>query len=644
MTVKTEIVRQLGEQAVLLPALLAEALAANDRLKLRLTLLQEAAAQARAPAAVPRSFQTECREVGLTDEAYRDSIAGARLLTEDRMTAPGAGMLIAGLPGDLAAMLAPLDAVGSATFEPLQVRLQALTATLPSVKDDSLTFDEVAAMTSASRGEADSVHLLVMDAHRAVNVLAAETAVETIDGARVHHVEAGDRVRIAAFMAGLNRTAGLAFGHPGLGTTAVRSGARLTIQNDIGTTDAHVLVVHVEGHEVSVTYTDVHRRRARFFLSLFEQERVQWSPLAEKREQGLANDEAFTIVVGRFAAPDDGTLDRFLGFLGSRIVFLIDWNKARRALKSFVGNGAAIRILTWAALNDFGHRAFLELGGSNLVLDVVRRAAGARVPYGVRLDQALGAAESARFLQNVLREACEGLAAGHSVRLVRDEIQTDLANLFDTAEAKALIVLVHHLGITRMLASGIAEALADGRWQEESLSRLARNAKRLEEKADRLTLEAREICEGLSHGDSLRQAVDQIENATDALDECAFQLCLVAKCGPAARFADLGALCDIVIDSIGHLVRAVEAASHLPQGQRVDVADALQAIDAVVMAERAADRAERDAFGGLMAEPCSDARLLVLGLEVAGGLEGATDRLAHAAQSLRDWILEELSA
>ncbi len=39
-------------------------------------------------------------------------------------------------------------------------------------------------------------------------------------------------------MRGLNRTAPLAFGHPGLGTTAVRANARLIIQNDIGTTDA----------------------------------------------------------------------------------------------------------------------------------------------------------------------------------------------------------------------------------------------------------------------------------------------------------------------------------------------------------------------------------------------------------------------
>ena len=47
-------------------------------------------------------------------------------------------------------------------------------------------------------------------------------------------------------MAGLNRTAKLKFTHPGLATTATRAGGRLVIQNDIGTTDAHVIVIHVK--------------------------------------------------------------------------------------------------------------------------------------------------------------------------------------------------------------------------------------------------------------------------------------------------------------------------------------------------------------------------------------------------------------
>jgi len=507
-----------------------------------------------------------------------------------------------------------------------------------------LSLHDIGAIVSARRDGADSVHLLVMDAHKAINQLAAETAVETIDGAFVHHVEARDRRLIKAFMAGLNRTARLAFGHPGLATTATRIGAHLTIQNDIGTTDAHVLVIHVEDSGVTVTYTDVHRARAKFFIAMFEDRSVEWSPLEEQSVKGLAEDDVFYLVNGRFAGGEEA-LARFLEFLGSRIVFLIDWNKARKALQTFVGKDVAIGILTYAAVHDFGHRAFLELGGIDLVFEAIRRTAAGRIPYGARLDETLGAQECATFLKRVLRQTSEGLSGGRSVRLIRDEVQADLAQLFDTAETAVLAVVLRHLGVTRMLASTLIEAIAEERLELSSdRLRLVSGAKRMEEKADRLTVEAREICARVQRGEKLRLAVDEVENATDSLDECAFLLSLLPRSDGMAGASVLTQLADIVIESISHLVRATEAATHLPQGNRADAEDALRAIDSVIVAERKADGLERDAFSAFMAKPADDARSLVLGLEVARSLETATDHLAHAALALRDRVLEDLSA
>ena len=97
-------------------------------------------------------------------------------------------------------------------------------------------------------------------------------------------------------------------------------------------------------------------------------------------------------------------------------------------------------------------------------------------------------------------------------------------------------------------------------------------------------------------------------------------------------------------DSAGQLVRAVEAASRLPQGQRVDALAALQAIDSVTTAERSADIAEREPYAAFMAAPCNDMRFLMLGLDIARSLETATDHLHHAALALRERVLEELSA
>ena len=108
-----------------------------------------------------------------------------------------------------------------------------------------------------------------MDVHKALNRLEAEAAVEIVAGARVHGLGALEKRRVEAFMRGLNRTRGLAFGHPGLGTTATRSGQRLIIQNDIGTTDAHVLVIHAEDLTVTITYTDIHRQADEVFHAAF---------------------------------------------------------------------------------------------------------------------------------------------------------------------------------------------------------------------------------------------------------------------------------------------------------------------------------------------------------------------------------------
>lgn len=61
----------------------------------------------------------------------------------------------------------------------------------------------------------------------------------------------------------------LKFDHARLATTATRVAERLTIQNDIGETDAHVVVIAVDPGGVTVTYSDVHRARAKSFVRLW---------------------------------------------------------------------------------------------------------------------------------------------------------------------------------------------------------------------------------------------------------------------------------------------------------------------------------------------------------------------------------------
>lgn len=639
---KTAIVDRLGERAVLLPRLIAEALAANDRLKTGLALLQAAARAAASGVSAPEDrLDAERRVAGLEDSLFDRLVAQAASAGPGRLRAPGVGALMARLAADLKAMAAPVTAAQAEDADALAHRVEAQVAALPAPEDDVVDLAAVSALSAARRGQGDSLHLVVMDLHRAVNRLAAETAVEDVDGAKVHHLAPADRDLVRAFMHGLHTTARLAFGHPGLGTTAVRLGERLTIQNDIGETDAHVLVVHVEGLSLTVTYTDVHRRRAQFFIDQFAGRGFDWSPLKEQTAEGLAEDSVFYLITGAYAAPNAAALQGALEFLASRLVFLIDWNKARKQLETFLGRAQVIRLLGWAAQRNIGHRAFLVLGGADLVLEAVRRAAAGRVAYGVRLDAALGRDETRALLERALRECAEGLAAGRSVRLIRDEIQADLGLMFETAESAVLAVLVRHLGLSRELAAAIGDQLALGTAAGDPAD-LAARSKRLEAKADRLTLEGRDICERLKERGDLRAALDQAEDAMDCLDQCAFVLSLApgAEAWPPSLFA----LAETTTSQVADLIRAVEATAHLPEGQRADAAAALQRLEAVAEAERRADAEERDCLAALMAEPSPDARRLALGMQASSLLETATDHFTHAAFALRRHLLEELTA
>jgi hypothetical protein len=644
MTAKTQIVEQLGESAVLLPDMIAAALAANDRAKLRLTLLQEALAKAADPGRRAADLSAELRAAGLDDSVFRQAVAGARNAGEGRIEIPGAEPLIASLYDDLRTMMTPVSTADPAAAAPLVGRLETLAAAAPRGAGP-LSTGAVAGMAAARPGEKDSEHLLIMDLHKAINRVADQTAAEEVDGARAHNLGAHDRPRLRAFMRGLNRTAPLAFGHPGLGTTAVGDGRRLIIQNDIGETEAHVIVIHVEGLRASVTYTDVHRGRAKFFIGLFDGRAVEWTPLSERSAAGLGEDSVFYLVTGRLEAQDEGELDAFLERLGSRLVFLIDWNKARKALQTFVGKAEAIDLLRDAALRDLGHRAFLELGGAELVLEAVRRVAGARATYGARLDTVLGEDQACRFLADVLHLTSEGLSAGRSMRLLKDEIEADLADRLQSAEGDFIRQTLRHLGLSRMLAGDLRDALAGGRLASEAeRSALAARATRLEQKGDRLTLEARTLARRIGEAGRLRQVIDQAEEALDALDEAAFLFSLLADPLDEAQAEALAALAEVTVDSAGQMVTACEAASRTPSDRRQDRTEALQAIDAVCAAERQADAAERRLVALLLTTPSPDARAAVTGVELAHAVERSTDHLAHAALALRDHLLGEIAA
>ncbi len=90
----------------------------------------------------------------------------------------------------------------------------------------------------------------------------------------------------------------------------------------------------------------------------------RWSGLDRRNAKGIAEDSGFCLITGQYDAESIEQRDAFLEALGAALVFLIDWNKARKDLRSLTGKADSVRILDWAARNEIGHRAFLELGAA----------------------------------------------------------------------------------------------------------------------------------------------------------------------------------------------------------------------------------------------------------------------------------------
>ncbi|HKM87752.1 MAG TPA: hypothetical protein VJX48_04040, partial [Xanthobacteraceae bacterium] len=453
-----------------------------------------------------------------------------------------------------------------------------------------------------------------------------------------------DRPAVEAFMRGVEATEKLKFGHPGLGTTATRAGGRLTIQNDIGETDAHVVVITVEADAVTVIYADNHLPRAKFFTGLFRNVPVQWSGLERKSAPALPDNAAFYLITGRYAFDSSKRRDAFLETVGASLVFLIDWNKARKVLREWVSNADAIRILDWAARHRVGHRGFLQLGGAELVASAVRHAAPSRIGFGERLDQTLGRDAAADFLKTVLRVSAEALLQGSSVRLARDRIEAALVGHLQRVDRTLLAVMIRQAGLAREIAAHIALFVAERQAHRPfDCAALTERARGIEEKADRIAIEARSEIVRLDATRGIELLINQMENAIDELEQAAFVASLVPGEVAAELLEPLAELCAATVSGTEAAAVGIAAAAEVPDGHRVDTEDALAAVGRLIDTEHRADAAERMATARILTGDFNLKTALSV-LDLARALERSTDRMAAFGHLLREHVLADLSA
>jgi hypothetical protein len=631
---------------LVLPDQLNRGLAANDRLKYYLALLQAAKARAQQPQQHACDLRVEREAAGIADPAFDEVVSGSSLDGNGAVCIPGGRRICSLVIADLQLMVQPLHAAAEsdggarARVEAYASRLHALTAAIPSCEDDRLAPAVIDTLTRLADNGHDSVHQLTMDLHRELNQLQARVFRESVDGAKTYGLTEGDRGLVRAFMTGVNETAALKFDHPGLGTTASRIGDDLSIQNDLGTTDAHVLVIHVRNLTATVIYTDIHPRRLRFFQDLLEPCGFTW----QARDRASAG--GYDMTVGRLTANDRQVLERHLTFVGSRLVFVIDWNRARKLLRRFVKNADATVVLKWAADNNVGHRAFMQAGGIRLIYTALERAARAQLRYGARLDEILGRETARSFLMAVLRIAADGLKAGRSIQLIEDQVEAELLTHLHTTELSTMALAAEHAMLITAIADRLRDALmrAQSGRQSRDVSRAAELAKAWDARAREIVTRSRRLRDRGPTADVIRLLVSEADSVACSLQETAFLLTLLSAQNDRDGLATLARMADLIGDCAKEYVRCLEYSKDLPrQPVRADVEEILVACDRIVQLERESDRARRLVQEQLM-HGAKDFRELHVLSEIARELGRAADALARCSFIVREYALSEVSS
>ena len=402
---KDKAVASLGQQSLLMPAWITAALAANDRLKLYLSLLQAASRHALSADESSINWSQELARAGLGQTGWTQELVRHAYMDDQLLVLPHMAQLLQALDDDLETMARPVTDGGIVTdAERFRTRRAHWHDWLQARRDDDgLSAPNLNSLTHGDRASGDSFHLLVMDLHKQINSLASAIATENLDGAHVWHIQPEDRPLVRAFMRGLNRTAPLKFGHPGLDTAVTRDGERLLIQNDIGTNDAHVLVITVEGRSIRLTYSELHVIRFKFFQRLLEQAGFSWEVAESVMTPGMNENKPYTVGQATLHAEDDATLQQGLEDVAARIVFVIDWNRARKRLQLFVNKATAVDLLERAAARGHGHMGWLMSGGEQLVYSTMEAVGSDAFRFGDRLDSVLGDTGARQFLLELMR-------------------------------------------------------------------------------------------------------------------------------------------------------------------------------------------------------------------------------------------------
>ena len=642
---KSQIIRELGEEQLLLPKLISEALSANDAVKYFLALIQAARDHADHPDEGFSNLSSEREACGIGEKEFDVVVPSSRKLQDGTYEIPNVERVAGEVILMTDRMIAPLRAAGGERLQEssmYETRKKKLLQDFKAEEGTKISASFVETATSTDRNK-DSFHLLVMDLHRSINGLQSKTYQEVLDGANVYGIDQADSMLVRAFMKGVNQSADLKFEHPGLSTTATRAGEALLIQNDIEQTDSHVIVIKVTGLSAILTYTDVHHSRLVFFQSLLEKFPVKWNETISRKGEGL-KEANYEMCVGILEAKNQNDLAEYLSFLGSKIVFLIDWNRARKQLRSFVGKNEAVQILRWAADKGYGHRGFLKMGGAQLIYGIVDQAKRSPFRYGDDFSDVLGKDRAVDFLKFTLRTCTEGLLQSRSEFLIRDEVRVELTRHFHGIDQDILEIASEHATQTIEIAAAVRDGLTQVVNDDiDSVHRNAERARKWESRADSLLNKGRQLIRRTNAPRDFEAVLSNADDAADALEDATFLLTQTSKVDiPPELFEPLLGLAELSNGCAMEHLKVIENAKTVRYGSQADMEDFLQSVDRVTTIEHEADDDLRVVTAALL-KSSKDSRQIYLLSAIANKIEDATDSFIKAALILKDYTIEEMT-
>ena len=665
---KAQIIRELGIRELLLPTLISDALDANDRVKYFFSLLQMAKHHADNPQIEASNLRNEREECGIQDTTFDRVVecSAKKPDLEKDYYIPNVNTIVANIIENIDQMILPLqtfsdvadqkgtrdsnvltnsDAVQIADYNSLRNRFKDLLARIPRIDEDTISDLLIDSITSGKPKNQDSFHLVVMGIHKELNRLQSMIYQESIEGAKVYGITDNDRVAIRAFMKGINKSKKFKFEHPGLETTATRSGDILLIQNNIGTTDAHVLVIKVKEMTVSVTYSDIHIQRLIFFHSMLDSFHVKWENTASMKSENFEGSGLYHLSIGTYVAKNQMDLDVYLSFLASRIVFLIDWNRARKRLGRFVKKDDVFSILKWAADNELGHMGFLKMGGEQLIFDAIKKTVKSTLHFGDEFEQVLSREKAIVFLKFVLKTCAEGLIQGKSEFLIRDEVIVELSKNFRSIDESLLNIAANHASLVVEISTTVRDGLVQIESDDqEFITRNTERAKVWEKNADDLLNNIRVTVKRSNASVVFEKFVSNADDAADSMEETLFLLTMVTKQEIIGYFYEpLLDLAELAVHSSMEYLKAIENAKIIDKwSNREEIDDFLQTIDKIITIEHQADDVNRKVKAAIMNDSNNFKQLHVLS-EISKNIEDVTDSLMKSAVIVRDYVMEVLA-